>query len=799
MDKNPSAACRVSGWVEHYCCEADYVLLCVRDRERTISARRLNPEINSMIRKVVTVISALSAVLAISALAQAQTGTGQHTGLVNPGFEEPRVKEASVELIEKMPGWKTTDTHFEIWSTGFKEVKAYEGTQFGELNAYIHGTLFQDSTGIQAGSLLEFTFAHRGRSGLDTMRLTITDLGADNTPEGGDDKVLFTHDYTTGNDEWKVYTSTTEEPIKALGNTVRFAYGAVSTATGELGEGNLLDAANFGIGVVTHKHEVAGVNITFTDDGTDTTATISGSLDITGFEKPTRYEYPPGIIHYIVPSAGMFGLAPDRGSVLFGWNRMKITRSTGGAGAVGRGYGTGAGMHIPRGKHSGDIFVFQLNSNGLYLPQNYASGAEISGQVVYPGVTVAALGVVPTEYTLPDGQIIRIQVNETPPANAMKLDVTGGAFKFGYRTAEQPDFTEFPNTDSPHEGIMRRNVTEIDPFFSFAQNTGDTELKAQETDLVHYPAKTEGSGVLHPGPKKGDVAIARFRAEKEGLYHFKIGAQLIEEDPTGAGVTIYVDDKIVDQTHLTGHLVPWISSPVVKLTVGQTVDIAVDNGPDGAYQKDHVLLSAKAWTTNEVVALETPPAPPADAKKLDIDSGPFTFGYSTTEETGFHQFTETDYPFPKDRNIKRLHRKGVDWFSFVQNTGDTPSDPKNTSTVHYPAKDEGSGVLHPGPNPGDVAMARFTAESEGEYHFNITSTVIAEKPTGVGVTISVGNEAGVEVVDKKHMTEHHVPWIKSFSRTLKRGDTVDIAVDNGEGKNWALDHVLVTPVWWTTP
>ena len=83
-----------------------------------------------MNRKVVTAIFALSAVLAISALAQAQSGTDQQTGLTNPGFEEPRVEEGRVALVETMPGWKTTDTHFEIWGTGFKEVAAHEGTQF---------------------------------------------------------------------------------------------------------------------------------------------------------------------------------------------------------------------------------------------------------------------------------------------------------------------------------------------------------------------------------------------------------------------------------------------------------------------------------------------------------------------------------------------------------------------------------------------------------------------------------------------------------------------------------------------
>jgi len=207
-----------------------------------------------MFRKAFTAIlarSAVFAVLAISALAQAQSSWGQQTGLTNPGFEAPRVEEGTYVLVETMPGWKTTDKEFEIWGSGFLEVPAHEGNQFVELNAWIDGTLYQDSTGIQQGSVLEFTFAHRGRNGDDAMKLTITDLGADNALDGGDDTVLFTKEYTTGKDAWTVYDSTKEKQIKALGNTVRFAYGAVSATGGNLGQGNLLDAANFGIGVVS--------------------------------------------------------------------------------------------------------------------------------------------------------------------------------------------------------------------------------------------------------------------------------------------------------------------------------------------------------------------------------------------------------------------------------------------------------------------------------------------------------------------------------------------------------------------
>jgi hypothetical protein len=214
-----------------------------------------------MIRRLAVGICLLSTMFALHATAEDKPGA--KAGLTNPSFEEPRGKEASFVLVETMPGWKTTDTHFEIWGTGFKEVAAYEGTQFMELNAYIDGTLYQDSTGIQSDSVLEFTFAHRGRNGDDTMKLTITDLGADNALDGGDDTVLFTKAYTTGKDAWAVYNSTKEKQIKALGNTVRFAYRAISTATGELGEGNFLDAANFGIGVVSLQQAARGATLTF--------------------------------------------------------------------------------------------------------------------------------------------------------------------------------------------------------------------------------------------------------------------------------------------------------------------------------------------------------------------------------------------------------------------------------------------------------------------------------------------------------------------------------------------------------
>lgn len=577
-----------------------------------------------MNRKALTANLALAAVLAINAWAQAQSSTDTHAGLTNPGFEEPRVKVAGFALVETLPGWSTTDTHFEIWGTGHLGVTAHEGTQFAELNAYNDGTLYQDSTGIQQGSVLEFTFAHRGRSGKDTMKLTITDLGANNALDGVDDTVLFSKEYTTDNADWVTYNSKTEKPIKALGNQVRFAYGAVSTATGELKEGNLLDAANFGIGVIAMQ-EAAKLTFEWSGRvGNDSSAALVDRL--------------------VVGDSG-----------------------------------------------------WQLN-----------------------GTPLAADTMIMFRYTIPD---TARDTDESPSVGRYTEGTLNVSIpSMGLDSSPNKDYHLLFGTDGKSDFVVAQ------PF----DNTG--------FGLVgNWPAKAD------PWPNPNALStIANPKA-----------SEIFGTSP----------DRIFTLTLKSGDV----------LTTAFTE-----------------LLANPVFSSSSSAR---PTPPPADAMKLDIDSGPFTFGYSTSNEPGFHQFTVTDYPFPKDPNIKRLNRNKGDWFSFVQNTGDTASDPRKTSTVHYPAKNEGSGVLHPGPNQGDVAMARFTAERDGEYHFNITATVIAEKPTGVGVTIYVGDE----VVDKKHMTEHQVPWIKRFSRTLSKGQTVDIAVDNGEGKNWTLDHVLVTPLWWTTP
>ncbi len=171
------------------------------------------------------------------------------TGLLNGSFEDPAYSTKSYHIIDAslVPHWETSasDNKIEIWSNNFKGVTSFEGNQHVELNANRVGTLYQTTGGVSAGSELSFKFAHRGRSGIDTLRLTITDLGSDNTYGTNDDTALFSKQYSTGNNAWAQYTNAGENPILSLGNAMRFSYASIDSA-GSNSYGNFLDDVSFG-------------------------------------------------------------------------------------------------------------------------------------------------------------------------------------------------------------------------------------------------------------------------------------------------------------------------------------------------------------------------------------------------------------------------------------------------------------------------------------------------------------------------------------------------------------------------
>lgn len=173
--------------------------------------------------------------------------SGAQAGLQNGGFELPAFPPNTVNFPISVPGWTTSagDSVIEIWTTAFNGVSAYQGNQFAELNANQVSTLSQNATGIAAGSVVGWQFAHRGRAGVDVMRFDLTDLGANNVVGGGDDTLLFSLQVSDGNTAWGFYSGT---GVVALGNTVRFSFVSVSAAGGPT-VGNFLDATDFGVGV----------------------------------------------------------------------------------------------------------------------------------------------------------------------------------------------------------------------------------------------------------------------------------------------------------------------------------------------------------------------------------------------------------------------------------------------------------------------------------------------------------------------------------------------------------------------
>lgn len=176
--------------------------------------------------------------------------TGAKAGLVNGGFEFVALGSTTYSIMAAnlVPGWNTTasDNQIEIWSQNFNGVTSYQGNQHAELNANMVSALYQDVSGIAAGSLVGYQFAHRGRSGIDTMQFTLTGLGVDGVFGTADDTVLFTQLVSDGNTAWGLYS---RKNIVALGDTVRFSFISVSAAGDQQSYGNFLDAADFGVGV----------------------------------------------------------------------------------------------------------------------------------------------------------------------------------------------------------------------------------------------------------------------------------------------------------------------------------------------------------------------------------------------------------------------------------------------------------------------------------------------------------------------------------------------------------------------
>jgi len=188
-----------------------------------------------MLKKLLAIFGALT--LALSAKADLVDGSFESAdpwgyAFFQGGYDTP---------------WYTTapDNLIEIWNGNNMGVTPYHGNNFAELNANYASTLYQDVNGLGDNQSINWKFAHRGRDGTDTMRLTITDLGWDQVYGGGNDTILFQGEFSDSNTAWGLHAGT----IISIGNLTRFAFESVDAVGGNT-QGNFIDDCGFGANVV---------------------------------------------------------------------------------------------------------------------------------------------------------------------------------------------------------------------------------------------------------------------------------------------------------------------------------------------------------------------------------------------------------------------------------------------------------------------------------------------------------------------------------------------------------------------
>lgn len=154
--------------------------------------------------------------------------------LANGGFETPVLPAKAYRIMAATTdglAWNNTAEPFvELWSTGFGGVPSAQGKQFAELNANKAGTLYQDLPTVP-GTTMRWHLRHRGRTGVDTMRVLIGSPKGTLVQSGGN--------LVDGTTAWGLHTNAYTIPA---GQTVtRFAFQAVNAGS----YGNFLDDVVF--------------------------------------------------------------------------------------------------------------------------------------------------------------------------------------------------------------------------------------------------------------------------------------------------------------------------------------------------------------------------------------------------------------------------------------------------------------------------------------------------------------------------------------------------------------------------
>lgn len=185
---------------------------------------------------------------------------------VNSGFEQGS-NQPYLQVPEGLvPGWSTTEGaadninnfsfggDIEFWRSGFNGVASYEGNYFVELNAHTASKLEQTPICILPNEVFDWSLAHRGRIGVDVMRLVVDDIDvaefSDNNAQGGIHTgtalsggtaagVTVSKDATTATG-WTRYFGSWKNNT-GVPKQITFGFRAVSTGGGSIGAGNFLD------------------------------------------------------------------------------------------------------------------------------------------------------------------------------------------------------------------------------------------------------------------------------------------------------------------------------------------------------------------------------------------------------------------------------------------------------------------------------------------------------------------------------------------------------------------------------
>ena len=133
---------------------------------------------------------------------------------------------------DDVAGWTSTTDWMEYWSVGMQGITPVDGRQFAELNAKAYSTIYQDVP-TTPGETVSWRFSHRGRTGVDVMRLLV------GVPTATAEPTLVMQLEASTGQAWSGYSG--DYVVPAGQTSTRFAFANVSSANGRASYGNLID------------------------------------------------------------------------------------------------------------------------------------------------------------------------------------------------------------------------------------------------------------------------------------------------------------------------------------------------------------------------------------------------------------------------------------------------------------------------------------------------------------------------------------------------------------------------------